>query len=85
MVIKIDLDVFERYRERRRLDLEVDKKPLIQWETETSRSDYVNWISNQPDNYLENENCVHMKHEAKGQWNDCECDKEFYAVCEKNL
>jgi hypothetical protein len=56
------------------------------WVDGTDASSYTNWASGEPNDYIRNEDCVHMGHEWTGvmyEWNDHNCDSWLASVlCE---
>ena len=52
--------------------------------TDQTTVDYANWGPSQPSIYG-NEDCVELRtyNQAKGQWNDINCDKNNAFVCKK--
>jgi hypothetical protein len=48
---------------------------------EGSDSSYRNWMLGQPDNYLNDENCIHFWGAAGGSWNDISCSYLYFGVC----
>jgi len=43
--------------------------------------DYLNWQSGQPNNSA-NSDCVSMRQDEDGGWNDEQCPRSLYAVCQ---
>ncbi|GAB0100777.1 hypothetical protein DMENIID0001_168640 [Sergentomyia squamirostris] len=44
--------------------------------------DYVYWSLGEPNQKIKEENCIVMQMSMQGMWNDDECFKEFYYICE---
>lgn len=44
---------------------------------------YVRWAANQPDNWKDNEHCMHLRRDG-GQlvFNDVDCPRKMYYICE---
>ena len=65
----------------------VDSSPL--------QGQYQNWKNGEPNNYRGNENCVYMRGEKRGEWNDDPCDltagysfwrnKALITLCQKPI
>ena len=43
---------------------------------------YTNWYGGEPNNFGDNENCVHTYAERDGTWNDVDCSTYMPSVCE---
>uniref|UniRef100_A0A1B0CL44 Putative c-type lectin n=1 Tax=Lutzomyia longipalpis TaxID=7200 RepID=A0A1B0CL44_LUTLO len=43
---------------------------------------YSNWVSDQPDNWNNQENCLNTRYD--GQWNDLTCTQTHYFICQVN-
>lgn len=43
---------------------------------------YTNWHRGEP-NGFESENCIHLRYQFGYQWNDGQCARPFYYVCEE--
>jgi len=44
---------------------------VFTWKSDGSILTYTNWKENEPNNYLDNEDCVQLNHDS--QWNDLRC------------
>ena len=54
-----------------------------QW-IDGSMATFVDWVPGEPNNFEGNqENCVHIRMETNGQWNDWACWGEIKSICEK--
>lgn len=54
------------------------------WASNGQSFDHVFWHPNQPDNYLNNENCVLLRHwDRSYKLNDFPCDSSIYFICTK--
>uniref|UniRef100_A0A3B4WVE2 C-type lectin domain-containing protein n=1 Tax=Seriola lalandi dorsalis TaxID=1841481 RepID=A0A3B4WVE2_SERLL len=56
--------------------------------TDGSAADFLLWGPNQPDNWQNNEDCVHlrgMNHQAPGKLNDDSCTSTKEYICKKGL
>ena len=58
------------------------------WKSDGSEVAYNNWDSNEPNNYQDNEHCVHIN--GRNKWNDIRCLTEenacgniMTAICQK--
>ncbi|ESO94148.1 hypothetical protein LOTGIDRAFT_161348 [Lottia gigantea] len=66
--------------------IDMDTENAFTWiDTETDYN-YTNWIQGQPDNFNGQENCVSVigKSNNEGKWNDDQCNKKLYFICQKN-
>ena len=68
-----------------------DQEPDSGWTWSNGlSSSYTNWSSNQPDDYYQNEDCVHI-YGSSGMWNDLNCELDnwygsaIYYVCEASV
>jgi len=50
------------------------------WESDKSVAAYTDWISGNPDNYNDIEDCVHIQTGEK--WNDINCNSKLYPLCQ---
>ena len=48
-----------------------NEEGVFTWKSDGSSLDYTNWKENEPNNYLDNEDCVQLNHDS--QWNDLRC------------
>uniref|UniRef100_A0A1I8PF11 C-type lectin domain-containing protein n=1 Tax=Stomoxys calcitrans TaxID=35570 RepID=A0A1I8PF11_STOCA len=63
---------------------EQDHKRSFYWSFSGKRMTYSNWSRNNPDNYKNNEHCVHIWNEREQYaWNDLDCTKKLGYVCEE--
>ncbi|EAT41960.1 AAEL006456-PA [Aedes aegypti] len=55
------------------------------WQATGENVTYTNWKPGQPNNYGGKEDCVHIQYTANVdfQWNDDQCSKKKYFICEK--
>ena len=44
---------------------------MFTWKSDGSKLGYTNWKQQEPNNYLDNEDCVQLNHDS--QWNDLRC------------
>ncbi|KAK2860145.1 hypothetical protein Q7C36_004311 [Tachysurus vachellii] len=44
---------------------------------------FTRWNPGQPDNYNNNERCVHMNYDTIKNWNDIPCTQRYASVCAK--
>ena len=58
-----------------------ESEGIYVWESDKSVSTFYNWSYNNPDNYDDNEGCVSIGMFLT-LWNDIDCDKEFFALCQ---
>ena len=47
--------------------------------TDGTQTDFTDWGDNQPDNYANVENCIHIRDDTK--WNDIRCDRKMNFIC----
>ncbi|XP_071848194.1 C-type lectin lectoxin-Phi1-like [Apostichopus japonicus] len=43
------------------------------------------WKRGEPNNFMDNENCVEINRGGLGRWNDCKCRKSLPFICELEL
>lgn len=63
-------------------------KPTFKWIATGSKFDYTNWNKGQPDNKAPTggpECCVAMESYWNYKWNDKDCIRELYYVCQKRI
>lgn len=48
------------------------------WKSDGSSLEYSNWKENEPNDYLDNEDCVQLNHDS--QWNDLRCLTDSTAI-----
>ncbi|XP_070539238.1 alpha-N-acetylgalactosamine-specific lectin-like [Ptychodera flava] len=61
---------------------DIDSEGNYVWADGSSLT-YSNWNSAQPDNYGNNEDCVHLISNADGKWNDLPCSNRISFICER--
>ncbi|HEX8825333.1 MAG TPA: C-type lectin domain-containing protein [Archangium sp.] len=52
------------------------------WRWSHGASSYTNWLSGEPNNAGNNEDCAHDNWLGRGGWNDYPCDIGQYFICE---
>ena len=68
----------------------LEQEPYGGWTWANGSSSYTNWSNNQPDDYYQNEDCVHI-YGNSGMWNDLNCELDnwygsaIYYVCEASV
>ncbi|XP_075155822.1 lectin subunit alpha-like [Haematobia irritans] len=54
------------------------------WSSTGNRFEFSNWQKGQPDNYKNNEHCVHYYTITDFEWNDAPCSSKMGFICEEN-
>lgn len=60
------------------------KETQFIWSKSKNKITFTKWLSNNPDDYEGNEDCIEML-ATTGEWNDMSCDFNTHFICEKKL
>ena len=55
-----------------------NEEGVFTWKSDGTSLEYTNWKENEPNNYLDNEDCVQL--DRNSEWNDLRCLTEATAI-----
>ncbi|XP_060605564.1 perlucin-like protein [Ruditapes philippinarum] len=58
---------------------------VFKWVADQSNAVFTDWEKGQPDNYLGNEDCVHVHASRNFVWNDKPCSDRILSICEETF
>jgi hypothetical protein len=61
------------------------KEGDFKWIDDRSTPTFENWAPNQPDNFMNIEDCVHLITSRNYEWNDRRCIDRLKFVCEQKI
>uniref|UniRef100_A0A673H957 C-type lectin domain-containing protein n=1 Tax=Sinocyclocheilus rhinocerous TaxID=307959 RepID=A0A673H957_9TELE len=64
---------------------DIDREGTFVW-SDGTQADFQPWETNQPDNWQNNEDCVHIRgteHQDTGKLNDLPCSSTYPFICQK--
>lgn len=67
-----------------RLGIRVDRRDFY-WAGNGQKFEYTNWCRSNPDNLLGDQYCVRLWGQVNLEWDDTECYREKYFVCEDGV